>query len=114
MTRARLLSLAPLLALLAACGGPQVPAAQNYGTIQGRAYDTATNQGVGGVQVSVDVIDNATTGGDGTYKIVNIALGEYDLTVTAPQGYTVGSIPDANGSIVAGQSITIDIPLTKQ
>jgi hypothetical protein len=114
VTRARIVLLALPLAFLAACGGSPVPPAQNYGTIQGRAYDTATNQAVAGVVVTVDFIDTATTSASGNYTINNIALGQYDLTVQPPAGYTVGDLPDASGSIVAGQSITIDIPLTKQ
>ena len=114
VTQARALFLALSLGLLTACNSEQVPSAQNYGTVQGRAYDTATNQGVAGVTVTVDAIDSATTAADGTYRIPNIPIGEYDITVAAPSGYTVGAIPDASGSLVAGQSISVDVPLTKQ
>ncbi|MGD0050958.1 MAG: carboxypeptidase-like regulatory domain-containing protein [Vulcanimicrobiaceae bacterium] len=114
MTQARALFLALSLGLLGGCNANQVPSAQNYGTIQGRAYDSATNQGVAGVIVTVDAIDSATTAADGTYKIPNIPIGEYDLTAAAPSGYAVGAIPDASGSLVAGQSISVDVPLTKQ
>jgi hypothetical protein len=41
-------------------------------------------------------------------------LGAYQLQASAPQGYTVGSLPYAGGSITAGETIPIDIPLTKQ
>jgi len=105
--------LAPAV-LLAACGGPQIPPAQNYGTIQGRAYDAASNVGVAGVVVTVDAIDTATTDAQGHYTIPNIPLGLYDLTASAPSGYSLGAIPEANGSLVAGQIVEVDIPLTKQ
>ncbi len=101
-------------ACLAACGGPLIPPAQNYGTITGRAFDSSTNQPVAGVVVTVDTILTAATGSDGSYKILNIPLGSYSLIASAPQGYQVGALPYASGSISAGQTIPIDIPLTKQ
>jgi hypothetical protein len=100
------------LAVLSACGGPQVPPAQNYGTVVGRAYDTTTNQPVAGVLVAVDTILTATTGSDGTYRIGNIPLGTYRVSVQAPQGYNAPDQPAYNGSITAGQTITVDVPLT--
>jgi hypothetical protein len=102
-------------ACVAGCGGPQIPPAQNYGTITGRAFDSSSNQPVAGVVVTVDTILIATTGSDGSYRIPNIPLGSYSLFATAPQGYQVTLSPSyASGSIAAGQTIPIDIPLTKQ
>ncbi len=114
LNRSRLFVISAACAALAACGQPQTPPAQNYGTISGRAYDMASNLPVAGVTVTVDTIDTAVTGADGTYKIPNIPLGSYRLDASAPQGYTVGPLPYANGSITAGQLLQIDIPLTKQ
>ena len=68
MNRARFALLVPVVVVLAACGGPQVPPSQNYPTIRGRAYDSATNQPVAGVGVTVSTILTATTGADGTYR----------------------------------------------
>ncbi|MBV9440648.1 MAG: carboxypeptidase regulatory-like domain-containing protein [Candidatus Eremiobacteraeota bacterium] len=102
------------LALLAGCGGPQIPPAQNYATIAGRVYDASSNQPVSGVTVRVDVVLVATSGSDGMYKVANVPIGQYELSVSAPQGYTVsGSVP-TQGSVAAGESVTIDIPLSKQ
>ena len=112
MNRARFALLVPVVAVLAACGGPQVPAAQNYPTIRGRAYDTATNQPVAGVGVTVATILTATTGADGTYRIVNVPIGSYTLIVSAPQGYTAPPQPTYNGSVASGETAVIDIPLT--
>ena len=111
MTRFRLVLLGAALAVLSACGGPQVPPAANYGTIVGRAYDTTTNQPVAGVLVAVDTILTATTGADGTYRIGNIPLGTYTLRPQAPQGYNAPLQATYDGSIAAGQVITVDIPL---
>lgn len=113
MTCVRVLAPVLLFAGLTACGDGPAPTA-NYGTIQGRIFDAASNAGVPGVVVTVDTLDTAMTDAQGHYQIPNIPLGEYDLTVGPLTGYTVGAIPDANGSIVAGQTIEIDVPLTKQ
>ncbi len=98
----------------AACGGPQVPPAQNYGAIRGRAYDVATNQPVAGVVVTTFTILNGTTGTDGTYRIGNIPPGQYNVQAQPPQGYALQSSAPITGSIALGETITIDIPLVKQ
>jgi hypothetical protein len=106
-----------LLALplvLAACGGSQIPPAQNYGTIVGRVYDAATNQPVAGAVVTVDTILSATSGSDGSYRIGNIPLGTYTLRPQPPPGYTAPLQPAYDGTIGTGQTITVDVPLTKQ
>lgn len=113
MTRVRFAVLALPLVLLSACGGPQIPPAQNYATIRGRAFDSATNQPVAGVLVTVDTILTATSGSDGTYRIANVPIGQYTLIPQAPQGYTAPSQSLYNGSVAAGESVTIDIPLAK-
>lgn len=115
ISRVRLLFVAlPLAAALTGCGGPQIPPAQNYGTIAGRAFDTKTSQPVAGVVVTVDTILNATTGSDGTYKIINVPPGSFSLRPQPPQGYTAPVQGQYDGSIGTGQNITIDIPVTKQ
>jgi len=112
--RARLAFLALGLGLLAACGGPAIPPAANYGAIVGRVYDSATNQPIPGVIVTVDTILSASSGSDGSYRIVNIPLGTYTLRPQTPQGYAAAVQPAYDGSISPGQTITVDIPLTKQ
>jgi hypothetical protein len=113
--RLRLALLALPLAVLTACGGPAIPPAQNYGTIAGRVYDRATNAPVAGALVTVDTILTATSGSDGSYRIGTIPLGTYQMGVQA-SGYAAPSLssPPYSGSIGAGQTITVDIPLTKQ
>jgi hypothetical protein len=114
VTRVRFALLALPLALLAACGGPAVPPAQNYPTIAGRAFDSATNQPVAGVLISVDTILNASTAADGTYRIANVPVGTYSFVVTAPRGYTAPPQPAYSGSVAPGETLTIDVPLTHQ
>jgi hypothetical protein len=109
VTRVRL-ALFALPLLLAACGGPQVPPAQNYPTIHGRAFDASTNQPVAGALISVDTILTASTASDGTYRITNIPIGTYTFAVTPPNGYS--QPPPSSGSLTAGENVTIDVPLT--
>ena len=112
MTRARFALLVLPLAVLASCGGPQVPPSQNYPTIRGRAFDSATNQPVAGVGVTVSTILTTTTGPDGTYRIANVPIGSYSLIVSPPQGYSAPAQPTYNGSVASGETAVIDIPLT--
>jgi hypothetical protein len=112
VTRARFAVLVLSLSVLAACGGPAVPPAQNYATIRGRAFDSATNAPVAGVLVTVDTILTSTTGSDGTYRIINVPIGQYTLVVQPPQGYA--AVNQQTGSVAAGETVSIDIPLTKR
>ena len=114
VTRVRFALLALPLLLLAACGGPMVPPSQNYPTIHGRAYDVVTNLPVAGVLVSVDTILNASTDVDGTYRITNVPIGTYSFSVIPPRGYSAPPQPAYNGSVAAGENVTIDVPLTRQ
>ena len=113
VNRLRFAVLALPLVLLAGCGGPAVPPAANYGTIIGRVFDSATNQPIPGVVVAVDTIDIATSGNDGSFRIVNVPLGSYTLRPTPPPGYRAPVQPTWDGTIGTGQTITIDVPLTK-
>ena len=115
MKRLRWVVCALGLTAFSACGGPQVPPAANYGSISGRVFDSATNQPLPGVLVSVDTILTATTASDGTYRIGTIPSGQYTMAIQAPQGYAAPNFnaPPYSGSIESGQTITVDIPLTK-
>jgi len=115
VTRLRAVAACAALGVLAACGSPAVPPAQNYATVTGRVYDASTNQPLSGVVVTVDTILTFVTGSDGTYRIGTVPLGTYQVGVSPPSGYTAPSMNVAPyaGSIVAGQTIVVDIPLTK-
>ena len=112
-TRALFVLLALSTAFLAACGGPQIPPAQKYATIQGRAFDRATNRPVAGVTVVVDTILTATTASDGSYRIGNVPIGQYTLVPQPPQGYSAPAQSQYNGSVSMGETVTIDVPLSK-
>jgi hypothetical protein len=99
--------------LLAACGGPAVPNAQTYATIFGRVYDTTTNAPVSGVIVTVDVVNGSASGADGSYTVNNVPVGQTDVTVAVPQGYTLANAAALEGfSVTAGERFQLDIPLT--
>lgn len=105
--------IAPLAAalLLAACGGPAIPPAQNYATVFGRAYDAATNAPVPGVVVTVDVVVLGTTGNDGSFTVNNVPVGQTDVSVRPPAGYAAPPIQPF--SVTAGERFRLDIPLSR-
>ena len=112
MNRVRSGFLIIVAALLAGCGGNGIPPAQTYAVVTGRAYDVATNQGVPGVTINVDVVLSATTAADGTYRITSVPVGQCQIySVTPPSGYAVQGALPACGSVTAGQVVTVDIPL---
>lgn len=112
MTRVRFALLGTLL-LLGACGSPVIPPAQNYATIVGRVYDAATNGPVAGAVVTASVVLTATSAADGTYKIVNVPIGQNEVQVAPPGGYRAqqAQYPIAPQP---GETITLNIPLVKQ
>jgi hypothetical protein len=112
MTRLGFLAPVAVAALLAGCG-PAVPPAQTYATVFGRVYDAATNAGIPGVVVTVDVVNGTTTASDGSYSVSNVPVGQTDVTVQVPAGYTLGNAAALEGfSVSAGERFQLDIPLT--
>jgi hypothetical protein len=112
MKRARFVFLAVAAAALAGCGD-NVPPSQNYATVTGRVYDAATNAGIAGVTVTASTILTTTTAADGTYRIQNVPIGQNEVQVSPPTGYTA-----ANGGFYPiapqpGETLTVNIPLTK-
>jgi hypothetical protein len=100
--------------LLSGCGNDGIPSAQNYAVVYGRVYDAATNAAVAGVVVSVDVVDTATTGADGTYSVINVPIGQTDVTVSVPTGYVVASPGALVFSVNPGDRYRLDIALNHQ
>jgi hypothetical protein len=112
MTRSVLVAAAAAGAVLAACGGPAIPNPQTYATIFGRVYDASTNAGLGGVVVTADVVNGTTTAADGSYTLVNVPVGQTDVNVQVPQGYTLVDAATLEGfSVTAGERFQLDIPL---
>lgn len=113
MTRFALVAAAVGAGLLAACGGPSVPNAQTYATVFGRIYDAATNAPLGGVVVTVDVVNGTTSGADGSYTVNNVPVGQTDVSVQVPSGYSLANAAALEGfSVTAGERFQLDIPLT--
>ena len=110
MTRVRFAFLA-LVVLLTACN-PALPPAQNYATVTGRVFDVATSAPVAGAVITVSTVLVATSGADGTYRIPNVPVGQNEVQVQAPAGYTASP----NQYPIApqpGETVTVNIPLTK-
>jgi len=110
MKRIRSLAVMLLLAL-AACGGPGLPASQNYATLTGRVVDSATSLPIVGAIVTVNFVSNsAPTGADGTFKVLNVPIGQDDYSAAAA-GYA--SSATASTSFAAGQTVSVLITLQK-
>jgi hypothetical protein len=112
MTRFALVAAAVGAGLLAACGGPAIPEAQTYATVFGRVYDATTNAPLGGVVVTVDVVNGTTSGADGSYTVSNVPVGQTDVSVQVPSGYRLANAAALEGfSVTAGERFQLDIPL---
>ena len=89
------------------------PHAQNYATIFGRVYDATTNAPVSGVVVTVDVVNGSASGADGSYTVSNVPVGQTDVSVQVPAGYSLANAAALEGfSVTAGERFQLDIPLT--
>lgn len=105
MIRSRNFFLAGLLGaavvVLSGCA-PAVPGAQSYATLQGFVTDRASNAPIAGATVTVDSVLTASTGADGSYRLMNVPPGPYDYAVTA-SGY---------GQATGSGTITVNVPAT--
>jgi hypothetical protein len=86
---------------------------QNVGTIAGTVFDLSGN-GVAKVPIqatnlATKAVYKADSSGKGTYMLVGLPGGAYDLAVAAP-GYNAYAEP--NLMVRAGQTLTLDIHLT--
>ncbi|WP_157987994.1 carboxypeptidase regulatory-like domain-containing protein [Jiangella endophytica] len=61
---------------------------------------------------SGEVIATTTTGDDGTYEFAGIAPGEYDVTITVPDGLTVVGPQEQPADTVAEDATGVDFDLT--
>ncbi|MEO6991637.1 MAG: carboxypeptidase regulatory-like domain-containing protein [Candidatus Baltobacteraceae bacterium] len=99
-------------ALLAGCGGPSVPAAEQYGTIAGVVVDASTNGPIAGATVCVNTVScAAATDSSGKFSIGNLPNGPYDLTATAAQYNSYGG-PAASGNLSPNQTLTVTLALS--
>jgi Carboxypeptidase regulatory-like domain len=100
-----------LAVLLTACN-PALPPAQNYATVTGRVFDVATSAPVAGAVITVSTVLVATSGADGTYRIPNVPVGQNEVQVRPPAGYT--ATPDQYPiAPQPGETVVVNIPLTK-
>jgi len=97
---------------IAGCGGPNIPPAQPYATVQGRVYDGATNAPVAGAVVTGSAILVSTSDADGHYKLTNFPIGPNEVQVAPPAGYTAVQSQYAIAP-QKGETLTVDIVLKK-
>lgn len=109
MKRVRFASIAALL-ILVGCG-TGLPPSQNYATIVGRVYDAMTNVGIPGIALAASTVLTATSGADGSYRITNVPIGQNEIAVTIPAGYSGNT--QIQIAPQPGETLTINIPLTK-
>ena len=110
MTRS---SISRFVCLILLTTTPAIAAAQT-GTISGRVTDSTTSAPMSGA--TVRAISGTTTAGtanvgeDGTYRIVNLAAGTYEVTVNRI-GYSVGRVTGVR--VTAGGTTQVDVKMTE-
>ncbi len=105
-------ALAGLLAIVVLGGCNDLPPAGNYAIVYGRVYDASTNLPLGGVSVTVDAVDVATTATDGTFSVANIPVGPTDVIVSVPDGYHLADASVLTFSVRPGDRYLLNLPLT--
>jgi len=108
----RLVALVIFAAVLTGCGMPNLPPAQNYATVTGRVLDAATNNPVAGAVITVSIVLTATSGSDGSYRIINVPIGQNEVQVQAPSGY-VAQQTQYPIAPQPGETVTVNILLNK-
>ena len=86
----------------------QSNAADLQGVVRDQNGAVVVNASVSARNVATNISREATTNGDGFYKIVNLSPGEYQLTVKA-SNYKTAVIPSVK--ITVGQTANQDVPL---
>jgi len=102
-----------LLTVLAGCGAPQTPPAQQYATISGTVADIATNKPIAGAVVTINGVQPSNpTGADGRYSVANIPNGDFSCSAQAPNyvPYQCGILPP----LAPGEQRNLTIPMTHQ
>jgi plastocyanin len=116
MIRTRLAAVT-LITLLAACSGggtgSNPPVSGASGSVTGTV--TASGSGVAGATVSLPGSAAQTTDASGKFTFENVQTGSYNLTVTLPTGYALGSGEAASKPVTvgAGQAATVNWALSR-
>lgn len=105
----RLVAFFMFASMLTACGGGGLPPAANYGTLKGVVSDRTTGALIAGAIVTVNSIQSATSGADGSYTLYPIPVGAFDWAVSAT-GYQGQSNQD---TIEPGATKILNFSLSK-
>jgi hypothetical protein len=82
-----------------------------FGTIKGTVRDASTGARLGGVSVTTDTGESATTNRGGKYTISNVPDGDRNVTASLAGYLTQEEQPV---TVVAGQTTTVDLRLVPQ
>jgi plastocyanin len=116
MTPTRLTAIT-LITLLAACSGggtgSNPPVSGESGSVTGTV--TASGSGVAGATIALPGSTAQTTDAAGKFTFENVKTGSYNLSVTLPAGYALGSGEAASKpvTVAAGQSATVNWALSR-
>src|SRR2546429_5562514 len=108
ITQFILICLAVSLFVRTAMSQAQSNAADLQGVVRDQNGAVVVNASVSARNLATNISREATTNGDGFYKIVNLSPGEYELTVKA-SNYKAAVIPSVK--ITVGQTANQDVPL---
>jgi Carboxypeptidase regulatory-like domain len=108
LRRVLLLATVTIFSASAAFGQAQSNAADLQGFVRDPSTAVVTNATVTARNLATNLSRTATTNGDGFYKIVNLAPGSYEVTVTAPN-YKTAVLPEVKMTV--GQTANQDIGL---
>src|SRR5437660_9896805 len=106
--RMLLVGFAISMCVSAAMSQAQSNAADLQGVVRDPKGAVVTNATVTARNTATNVSREATTNDDGFYKIVNLAAGDYEITVSV-SGYKTAVIPAVN--LTVGQTANQDIAL---
>ncbi len=106
MRIARPLASLSLLLVLAGCGGPGVPQAQQYSSVTGTVVDAATNAPISGATVTIDVVNTAQTSSTGAFTIGNLPNGPVECSASAPN-YVTRNNDWCSAPLPPGQTVNV-------
>jgi len=94
------------LAALVGCAAPATPEAQRYATVTGIVVDAATSAPIAGATVTIDVVNSATTGTNGSFSIGNLPNGPVECSASAAD-YVTRNNDWCTTPLAPGQTVNV-------
>ncbi len=98
-----------LVALFVSGCGDAVPPPGKYATVSGKVTDAQTGAAIVGASVSINGVEYARAGADGTYKITTVPTGPWSWSAQA-DGYGGGG-SDSSPPLTPGEQRAFPITL---